>query len=672
MIANAPGPLPQSASQLRLAEARANDAAVLRWLTLAGDAGLRSADLADRTELPRRTVQAVVQRLVTRGLAARDGQRGAVRATVAGRSQAGAGVPGAALGAALEAAIDYFPTEAQRAFLRLLLSGIVARVHMASTYPDGWGGFIVTGPTKTAKTSLARFACRVFGIDERLAIRVLRDETPGSIFARRHQGQGGAWEARPSSLLQLPFLCLDEYDKAPEEGRREAARLLQGQVAVNVEGTDFAISPVPLVVLNARPRELSGRLHEAYVRRSPVLDTGELGGLLREIDEEMRKLFARGVIPHLNLKTLRPLSELPEAVRRALRDALTSGLTEEGWRLADVEAISRLALGRTPLMGPDADPGAACVATALDYLIVTSTVAGHVRDGAVIELGAKLGGTQPLAPNIEAHRSDQVARARRDREADTARVAEDLAFEADRAGLRDELLGAVDRLGRRRDPEASRAKAALRKAATKVQECRSREALEVVRAAAQLHRELAETILRARAADEQREAQAKADAAARREQDAWARKQAALRHREEQRRAREGRAAAAKSRSQWTRTVRALHSITPYDSLRVALDRLTELGWLERGWREAPPGSGWLDRWVLSGSCWLVKLPGVPGWPVRTVVDERVAGDFWRVACELAEAKADRSRIGLRPAWQSKDDIRRAREQAQLRREFGW
>ncbi len=646
MVISAALPRPESLRHRKRAEGERHDQLVLRAVAAAGDAGLKSPEIAARTALPDRTARAVVARLKLRGLVVQDGQRGAVRSTTAGRTEVGARTPGVALTSALEVAIGHFPAEAQRAFVRLLLSGIVARHHLATEYPDGWGGFIVVGPTKTGKTAMARFACRLFGIDRQSAVRVLRDETPGSIFTRRQQAKGGEWVADPSRLLRIPVLCLDEYDKAPEEVRRQAARLLQGETKVEVEGVSFTVSPVPMVALNAGPGELPRWLDDPYVRRSPVLDTGALGGLLRDIDEDMHRLFELGVIPRLDLGRLRPPGKLQEADRKMLRNALRSALTEEGWRLADVEAISRLALGRVPLMGGGASAEQACLATALDYLIATSTLPGHVRLSAVAELRGRLGGDVAMAANVEAHVAQQTALVRHDQDQRAAKLAADAAFVADRAELAAKLTELVERLGRRRDPEASGVKAALRKLARDAHGCRSREALDAVDAAALPSGERAKALLdRWEAAD-----QAKRDAAAARRREAARRSEQSRLDREaNRRRAREERETRARDRQEWAAFRRDLHRLTPYSFPTEALDKLAARGWLQRV--DLP--SGWIDRLAGGGVEYRVALDEVPRWPAGRVVGQGDVAAFWAAACDHADARVRLygGRSAKRPLW---------------------
>lgn len=646
----------ESASQRKRAEGQRNDGLVLAALAGAGDAGLRSGELAAKTRLPARTQARSVGRLVDLGLVVRDGKRGAVRATVAGLSQVGAGTPGLAVGAALEPAVDRFPAEAQRAFARLLLSAIVARHRLAGEYLNGWGGFIVIGPTKTAKTSIATFACQVFGIGSE-ALRILRDETPGSISGRRQQISGGQWKAAPSPLLGLPFLCLDEYDKAPEEIRREAARLLLGQTEVELEGERFRVHPVPMVILNSKPQDLPQQLHEAFIRRSVVLDTGELGGLLRDIDEDMRRLFSvEGSIPRLDLGKLRPPLKLQDVHYKALRDALKAALTDEGWRLADVEAVSRLALGRIALMGGDAPIEQACLATALDYLVVTETVPGHVRGGAIAQLSGQLGGGVLLVADVGAHATQRTAMARDARDHRVAQLTADAAFDGDRAKFHAELIGSVDGLGRRRDPEAAELRASLRKLAARTLSCKSREALADVEAAAAPFVQRAGGLMDRWKAKDQRDEQARLAAAAQREQAAWNKRQAALMQQKARKDAKAQRAAEAKGRAQWKAALRALYAIPPYDSLRIALDTLADHGWLEMG----------PDYWGHR-----VKFGDVPGWPIGTLVDEGDAEDFWAATCQLAEQRTGVD-TSQRPTWQSKWELQQAREDAQYRRKLGF
>ncbi len=371
----------------RSREARAmNDRAVLAILAAVGDAGVMPGrELAERAGLPARTCARALGRLVDRGLARRDGKRRAW-ATDAGRSEAGAGAPGLALAPALEAAIDCLPAEALRAFARLQLAAVPARWHLASQYPSGWTGFIALGPTKTGKTSTAQLVCRVYGLEEVRTIKVAQHETPGSLFARRHREPGG-YRVERSPLLELPYACVDEWDKAPAQLRAASGALLLGNASAELEGERIAIRPTVYVTLNTGRRGLE-ELQEAHVRRSVVLDTAPLRPLLADLDEEIARLFTQTPIPRLALGRIRPpASSLSAPLRKLLRAALRAGLTDEGWQSADVEPLARVVLGRAALT--DGPLEQAALATAFDYLTCAATL-GQTRHGYAAELAPRL------------------------------------------------------------------------------------------------------------------------------------------------------------------------------------------------------------------------------------------------------------------------------------------
>jgi hypothetical protein len=211
-------------------QAAENDGAVLWVLVRAGDVGLRPGqELAGLAGVASRTTSEVVSRLVDRGLAKRDGRR-RVWATVAGRSEAGAGTPGVSLAPALEAMLACFPAEALRAFVRLQLSAVPARWHLADVHSGGWPGFIAFGPTKSGKTAVASAVCRVYDLVERRAIQKAFRQTPGSLVGRRERDGASAtgWRVESSPLVAMPYLAVDEWDKASREVQQAAGGLLLG------------------------------------------------------------------------------------------------------------------------------------------------------------------------------------------------------------------------------------------------------------------------------------------------------------------------------------------------------------------------------------------------------------------------------------------------------------
>jgi len=74
-----------------------------------------------------------------------------------------------------------------------------------------------------------------------------------------------------SPALELPYLCIDEYDKSPREVRTAAGALLLGTSVAELEGELVTVRPTVYVTLNTG-RDGLGALHDAYVRRSVVID----------------------------------------------------------------------------------------------------------------------------------------------------------------------------------------------------------------------------------------------------------------------------------------------------------------------------------------------------------------------------------------------------------------
>lgn len=476
-----------------LAAAAENERRVLAVLATAGAAGVRPGrDLADLTGLAGRTLSDLVARLEGRGLAKRDGKR-RVWATDAGRGEAGAGVPGVSLGSALDAAIDCFPAEQVRAFVRLLLAAVIARWHLASEYDAGWPGFILPGPTATGKTSVAAFVCRAYGLVELEAIRASFRETPGSLIGRRVADAAGAtgWRVERSPMLALPFVCIDEWGRASRELQAAAGGLLLGATADELEGERFELRPTVLVTLNSGPAGLPA-LDPAHVRRSVVLDTTPLVPLLDDLDREMWRLFQSGqvAIPRLRLDRLRPpLSALPTELRDLLRAELRAGLTDHGLRHADVESLARIALGRPALTHGPLEQ--AVIATAYDYLLCADTL-GQARDGYASRLQHRLGAGSLLPDPDAAQRQRQELTERRlSREIEQYLERDQLV--EDRAGLEQMLTHLIDRLDLRRLKDCSpqqqvaarRIAARLREVRAAVTAARTRQALEAAEGRAQ-------------------------------------------------------------------------------------------------------------------------------------------------------------------------------------------
>jgi len=464
------------------AEREHSDGLALAALAEAGDGGARTAEVEDRTGLTTKTTGRALARLVEAGMATRQGERGRWFISPAGQVQAGAGVPGLDVGPALSAAMALLPTEAHKAFVRLLVSAVIARHHLLADYPDGWGGFVTLGPTGTGKTTLAHFVCDVFALDHVRAIRVVQAETPAALLGSRTQEEGGRRTFDPSPLLAEPFLCLDELDKARSAELRAAAlKLLQGDAAAELEGHRFPVRPTVMVCLNANPGQLASIVGEAYVRRSVVLDTTPLRPLLDNLASLVRRVRRPGTVPSIDLRRLVPPARtLPEELWQLLHATLAAELTSAGRALVDVEALSRCALGRAPLLGGDL--AQAVRATAFDYLTTAATV-DHAKEGYAQRLRVELGGELLLpdagAVDVEGERRRQAATDGRQRD-----LAAQLAFTAQREAFKAEVERARRPLLRQQDPDVRSVAQALKRVLEELAVRKTPAALDDVRATA--------------------------------------------------------------------------------------------------------------------------------------------------------------------------------------------
>jgi hypothetical protein len=251
--------------------------------------------------------------------------------------------------------------------------------------------------------------------------------------------------------LDLSYLCLDEFDKASPDVKVAAGALLLGATRVEREGEVRAIRPLIYITLNDRGK-LQG-LHDAYVRRSVMLDTSPLRHLLMDVDLDMARLFdGSRRIPRLSLERLKPpVTALPRDLWRVLRDELRHGLTEEGWALTDTEPVARIALGRAALTSGDLEQ--AVFAVALDALCCASTL-GHTVAGYSDRLASRLG-NGALLPDLNAaeQQQQQLAALHRKRKLEHARDRH--RFVEERTRLDQMLHEVINRLDLRRLQDCS-------------------------------------------------------------------------------------------------------------------------------------------------------------------------------------------------------------------------
>jgi hypothetical protein len=267
---------------------------------------------------------------------------------------------------------------ALRAMIRLLLSAASARHHLRSARPGGHLSGISAGPTQRGKTLAAAIVCRALGLDEVACIRPAGREAELSLWGRRAQEPGGRYVLTPSPVLALPFVALDELDKASGSLLRAALRLLQGDARLDAEGQPVDVAPTAYATSNAG----LGVLPESYRRRSACLDTT---GLPEVSAGTARRVL--GQVPQLALGHLAPpATELPGPVLDRIEGALRACLTGLGWTLCDVRALELATLGRAAIAGDGDLPGAA-LRTVGDYLELAATT-GQAHPGWMARLDA--------------------------------------------------------------------------------------------------------------------------------------------------------------------------------------------------------------------------------------------------------------------------------------------
>jgi len=281
----------------------------------------------------------------------------------------------------LKKLIDLLPTELHRAFFRLLLSGIIAKYHLADTYDDGYPAFILGGETKSFKTALATVMCKLLGLKPEENIYSLFSAIAGEFGVRRFRMKGEGFHIAASPFFKQPFVCLDEYDKVTDrDTRRNVLFFLDGKKMFPVEGEQVENRTCTMVTLNTKiGKEGVARfgIPEPYIRRSIVADTGHVRMELKDVDLVAKKIFEMKDFPRINLDKLRLVcTEIPNDVFNCLRNLLL-GCTEEPFQgLVDTRPLVILTLGRSSLL--DGDVREAMYQTIRDRLVCLESLDGTV------------------------------------------------------------------------------------------------------------------------------------------------------------------------------------------------------------------------------------------------------------------------------------------------------
>ncbi|MCA9468246.1 MAG: hypothetical protein KC643_22790 [Nitrospira sp.] len=141
------------------------------------------------------------------------------------------------------------PTPVHQAMISLIFAGIVARQHQVRI--DRHPFFLCFGETLHWKTSLGLFVCHALQLDPVKHLVDCANESGRSLsFRRNPQGQ----IIFKRSLLDAPFLILDEFSSADSSLRQSFNLFLSGRMVVPLENNQLTLKGVPLLTLNPKKK----------------------------------------------------------------------------------------------------------------------------------------------------------------------------------------------------------------------------------------------------------------------------------------------------------------------------------------------------------------------------------------------------------------------------------
>lgn len=262
--------------------------------------------------------------------------------------------------AKLQHLIDLLPTQYHQSFFRLLVSGIVAKYLLFDSFADGYSAFIIGGKTKAFKTSIAKLICLLFGFDNG-CIHKLFSATPGEFGIRRVSTGNGQFRPEPSQYFNEPFICLDELDKTTSNDlKRVLLNYADGAREFPIEGVQVINHCTTLITLNTNGDVNAIKslgIHEAYIRRSVVLNTEQLIGQLKDVDLMAKSVFdfmSSRNAPRIRLGSLKPcVTRLSEYDYMLMRRLLMGNITEGYENLVDTQPLELLSIGRAVLLNGD-------------------------------------------------------------------------------------------------------------------------------------------------------------------------------------------------------------------------------------------------------------------------------------------------------------------------------
>ena len=262
--------------------------------------------------------------------------------------------------------MQYVPTSPHRAVIELTTAAVVAR--QADSQEDHHPGFLVMGPTLVWKTSAAKFACHLLGLDPAETIVDLTTETGRSLLVRR---DGKGYLAFKRDLLDGLLIVLDDLLEAEASLRHTIHHLLSGRKVVPVDNTLLRIAPVSLITLNPRPNkatlEEQTTFSTAQLRRLVVTDLTNvtLPDLANLGHRALEAAAKQGPLP------LPPPTANAKTWRSHIVGLVREILVPQVWSRVDTEMILTMVTGMTAFIP---DPERAIQQTVYDFAITAETL----------------------------------------------------------------------------------------------------------------------------------------------------------------------------------------------------------------------------------------------------------------------------------------------------------
>src|SRR5580765_1603404 len=273
-----------------------------------------------------------------------------------------------------------------RAMLNLISCAILSRA--AGLYPQP--AFALIGGTGTGKTSVAIAAAHIFGLDVDQTLLPLPAQTEAVNGRRTPDADAAAgYRFSPAPWTSRALICLDEWDKAPEQARRALlAGPLDTRGRATIEDQPIPFAPVPVLTANTstnRPRLDAlgaGGLGVAVRRRCITLDAGRAPdynpAALRAVTAAHS--WQLGPSQRVPLHGIR-LPEPDDAMDEDLEAAVAT-LTDDGREyFPGIATLRPLALARHALLPAGTLLEVATIRTIADYLTVAESIPGTVHPG---------------------------------------------------------------------------------------------------------------------------------------------------------------------------------------------------------------------------------------------------------------------------------------------------